>query len=150
LKICIPTGSSGHLTEILYLIEAFDDHNIFFIVDDSLRIKALPYRTYLFPMGISNIRNMLYLLWALPRMFYVLWRERPDIVFSTGAELALPFLYIGKLLGAQVIFLESLTRIHIPSWTGRLVYPICNLFLVQQPELLPHYGRKARYEGSIA
>jgi|TARA_B100000315_G_C14511491_1_gene557178 UDP-N-acetylglucosamine:LPS N-acetylglucosamine transferase len=153
MKICVPTGISGHLTEVLYLIEAFEGHDVFFIVTDGPRGRTLPYRTYVFPWEMASswsvLKNMFHQLWALPRMFFVLWKERPDIIFSTGAEFALPFFFIGKLLGAQGIFVESLTRVHMPSLSGRLVYPICKLFLVQQPELLSHYGRKASYEGSI-
>jgi beta-1,4-N-acetylglucosaminyltransferase len=106
-------------------------------------------RTYLFPWGTSNFGNAWRLLKMLPRMISILRREHPDVIFSTGAEAAVPFIYIGKILGARIVFVESFTRIFKPSVTGRLVYPICDLFIVQHPELLSYYGKKARYEGSI-
>jgi beta-1,4-N-acetylglucosaminyltransferase len=149
MKVCIPTGSSGHLTEVLFLIEVFEGHDVFFIAADSPRARTLTYRTYLFPWGLSTVRNLGRLLINLPRMATTLWRERPDILFSTGAEFAVPFLYIGRLLGAKIVFVESVTRVHTPTVSGRLVYPISDLFLVQHPEVLSRYGRKARYAGGI-
>ena len=146
MKVCIPTATGGHLTEVLYLIEAFEGHDIFFIADDSLRTEALPYRGYCFQSIGTNVWRMLK---SLPRMVAILWRERPDIAFSTGAEIAVPAFYIGKLLGAKTVFVEAVTRVHRPTWAGRLIYPISDLFLVQHPQLLSRYGAKARYEGSI-
>lgn len=49
--------------------------------------------------------------------------ERPDVVVSTGAGVALPFLAMGRAFGAVVVFLEVYDRIDVPSLTGRLVAP---------------------------
>ena len=146
MKVCIPTATGGHLTEVLYLIEAFEGHDIFFIAEDSARTEALTYRTYRFQtIGTSVWR----LLKALPRVAAILWRERPDIVFSTGGEIAVPIFYIGKLLGAKTVFVESVCRLEEPTFSGRLTYLVSDLFLVQQPQLLSKYGAKAHYEGGI-
>ncbi|MCK5494657.1 MAG: capsular biosynthesis protein, partial [Candidatus Omnitrophica bacterium] len=80
----------------------------------------------------------------------ILIKERPDVIISTGGgEIAVPFSYIGKLLGAKVIFIETLARITAPSGGGKLVYPVADLFLVQWESLLQKYGNKAKYWGKI-
>ena len=75
-------------------------------------------------------------------------RKNPDIFISTGAGIAVPFFYIGKLLGKRLIFIESFTRINMPSLTGRLVYPISDLFFIQWDELKKHYP-KAIFVGGL-
>src|SRR6185436_10431732 len=64
----------------------------------------------------------------------LLVRERPDVIISTGAGVALPFYFLGRLFGARLIFLEVIDRIDSPTLTGRLVRPICDKFLVQWEE----------------
>ena len=64
----------------------------------------------------------------------VLWRERPDVVVSTGAGVAVPFFWVGRLLGAHTVYLEVYDRIDSATVTGRLCRPVTELFLVQWPE----------------
>lgn len=75
-------------------------------------------------------------------------RDRPRAVISTGAGVAVPFCWVGRLFGARVVYIESFSRIERPSLTGRLVHPVADAFFVQWPSLVPHF-RKARYRGAI-
>ena len=72
----------------------------------------------------------------------ILFNERPDIIFSTGAGVAIPFFYIGKLLRIKLIYLEVYDRIDSPTLTGKIVSPIVDKFLVQWEEQKKFY-RKA-------
>jgi UDP-N-acetylglucosamine:LPS N-acetylglucosamine transferase len=96
-------------------------------------------------IGTSIWRMGLALFWA----WRVLRRERPDAIVSLGAEIALPFFYLSKLLGIRTIFIESWCRVENLSKTGRLVYPIADVFLVQWPQLLRICGPKAQYQGAV-
>jgi UDP-N-acetylglucosamine:LPS N-acetylglucosamine transferase len=73
---------------------------------------------------------------------------RPRAIVSTGAGVAVPFCYVGRLFGARVVFIESFSRTTRPSLTARLVYPIATDFFVQWPGVLPYF-RRARYEGQL-
>ena len=48
----------------------------------------------------------------------------------------------------KVIYLETFARVNDRSLTGRLVYPIADLFLVQWESLLEFYP-KAKYVGGV-
>ena len=78
----------------------------------------------------------------------VLRKERPDLIVSTGAAAAVPFFYIGKLLGSKTIFIEIYDRIDSPTLTGKLVYPVTDRFIVQWEEMKKVYP-KAIDLGSI-
>lgn len=75
-------------------------------------------------------------------------REKPDLIISSGAAVAVPFFYIGKLMGAKLIYIEVFDRIDKPTVTGKMVYPITDRFIVQWEELKKVYP-KALNLGSI-
>ncbi|TMC48143.1 MAG: UDP-N-acetylglucosamine--LPS N-acetylglucosamine transferase [Chloroflexi bacterium] len=63
------------------------------------------------------------------------WRLRPKVVVTTGAAVAVPFAWVCRLLGAKVVYIESLTRITAPSLSCRMIKPVANRLYVQWPEL---------------
>ena len=77
-----------------------------------------------------------------------MFREKPKVVVTTGALISFPFCLYGKLIGAKVVYIETFARVNDRSLTGRLVYPIADLFLVQWESLLEFYP-KAKYVGGI-
>ena len=87
------------------------------------------------------VRNWFYAI-------YVLLKERPTCIISSGAGIAIPFLYLGRLLRARTIYLESFARWKKLSLTGRVVYPVVHDFLVQSSEIDGGL-RKAVYRGKV-
>jgi UDP-N-acetylglucosamine:LPS N-acetylglucosamine transferase len=85
-----------------------------------------------------NIKNLLRNTFLALK---ILRKEKPDIVVSTGAGVAVPFYYIGKLLGAKLIYIEVYDRIDSPTLTGKLVYPITDAFLLQWEEQKKFYPK---------
>jgi UDP-N-acetylglucosamine:LPS N-acetylglucosamine transferase len=75
-------------------------------------------------------------------------RLRPRVVLSTGAGVAVPFAWAGRLFGARVVYVESFTRIEEPSLSCRLIAPIADRVYAQWPEL-PHAFPRARYVGNV-
>jgi UDP-N-acetylglucosamine:LPS N-acetylglucosamine transferase len=68
-------------------------------------------------------------------------RYRPDVVVSTGAAVAFPFFLAARRNGATTVYVEVYDRIDSPTVTGRLCYPISDLFLLQWPEQRRFYPR---------
>ena len=146
MKIALVCSHGGHLTEILYLLEAFKDHEVFFITYANFRTKELDYNKYLLEnIGTSYVKMSK----AFLQMFKILINEKPDIIISTGSEIAIPAFILAKFLRIKTIFIESLCRIKTKSGTGKIVYYLSDVFLVQWPELLDIYGKKAKYRGSV-
>jgi len=146
LKIALVCSHGGHLTEILHIMEAFEGHDIFFITYDNFRTKSLDYDKYLLEnIGTSPVK----MLKAFYQIFRILLKEKPDTIVSTGSEIAIPAFFLGKLLRIKTIFIESWCRVKTKSATGKIVYPFSDIFLVQWPELLEEYGKKAKYVGEV-
>ena len=79
---------------------------------------------------------------------FILRKSQPDLVLSTGASLAVPFLLASKLFGIKTVFIESISRSSTLSLTGKLVYNLVDEFYVQWPECIEHYP-KAQYKGIV-
>lgn len=92
-----------------------------------------------------NVKNLIKNTWLA---WKVLRLERPDLIVSSGAAVAVPFFYLGKLMGAKLIYIEVFDRIDKPTLTGKLVYPITDRFIVQWEEQKQVYP-KAMNLGSI-
>lgn len=126
-------------------MEAFQGHETFFITYDSPRTRNLE-RKYL----LRNIgTNPLVMAQASASTLRILLKEKPKLIVSTGSEIAIPAFYLAKILRIKTIFIESWTRVDRPTGTGKIVYPVSDIFLVQWERLLKKYGKKARYEGAI-
>ena len=73
---------------------------------------------------------------------------RPKYIVTTGTHTAGPMCYLGKLFGSKIIYIETFANSNTKTVTGRLIYPIADLFIVQWKEMLKLYP-KAVYGGSI-
>jgi UDP-N-acetylglucosamine--N-acetylmuramyl-(pentapeptide) pyrophosphoryl-undecaprenol N-acetylglucosamine transferase len=63
------------------------------------------------------------------------FKLRPQVVVSSGAGVVLTFVLTCWLLGARVVFLETMARVSSPSRTGRILGHLATLHVVQWPEL---------------
>lgn len=143
-KVCIPTSSGGHLTHMFMLMpvldQAADRFWVTFDKEDANTALAgeRVYHCY-FPTN-RNIRNTVRNTLLAIR---VLRRERPDLILSSGAAVAVPFFLVGRLLGAKTVYVEVFDRVDAPTLTGRLVRRMTDLFVVQWPEM------ESVYPGSV-
>ncbi len=146
MKICVVASEGGHLTEVLFLLPVLEKHDFFIISYDYARVRALPYRHYVLPVFPAR-------LWETPiafaKVFFILLRERPRVVISTGSEIAIPVFLLAKLLRIKTVYLETITRFENITYTGRILYHFSDRFFVQNPESLGSLGPKAEYYGGV-
>lgn len=145
MKICLTCSHGGHLTEILQLMDSFQGQDVFFITYEGLRSSELNKKYTIKNIGKNPVRFLL----SIPRVFSILRHEKPDLIISTGSEIAIPVFYTAKLLGIKKIFIESFCRVEVPSLSGKIVYPVSDVFLVQWKQLISKFGKKAQYWGSV-
>lgn len=85
---------------------------------------------------------------ALQSLWHLL-RERPDVVISAGAGMAIPTLFFGKILfGCKIIYIESAASVTEMSESGRFIYKYSDLFLIQWEEMRKFYPN-AIYTGLL-
>jgi nitroreductase len=92
-------------------------------------------------------RNVINLVRNMRLALGILARYRPDVVVSDGAGVAFPFFLAARLLGIKTVYLEAYERIDTPSLTGRLCYPLSDVFILHWLEQLRMYPRASVVEG---
>jgi beta-1,4-N-acetylglucosaminyltransferase len=145
MKVALVCSHGGHLTEMLYLSDAWRDHETFWITYASPRTRSLGRAYLLANIGVNPFR----MAFATLRIAWILLRERPRVMVSTGSEIAIPAFYLARLFRTRTVFVEVWTRVQRPTGTGRIVYPVSDRFFVQWPQLLDHYGPRAEFGGSL-
>lgn len=157
MKLCLSFAAGGHFDQLISLMDAFEGHEIFFVTVPSVTTNKLSEtkKTYYVRNGPKPTSTLLD--WGLLFFYYfylifptikILIKERPDVIIGCGGEATLNLFYLAKIMGKKLIYVESLARIENISLTGRLIYPISDLYLVQWEELLEKYG-KAEYWGRV-
>lgn len=148
MKICIISSAGGHLKEILQIRKVFERHEHFFVTFNREDAKAplKNKRKYFVNDPKRNPFKMVLNLFQSVRIFL---KEMPDLVISTGAGMAIPTCFISKIFGKKIIFIESMAAVYRPSFSGRMVYPISDLFIIQWRSLKKFYP-KAVYGGILA
>jgi len=150
-------GEGGHSKEMLRLADLLGTgyHYSYILVRDdevSAAKITIPGPIYRLIRPRDKVHNIMLdtlktVLCALQALV-ILLRSRPDAVITTGPGVAVPVCIVARLLRRKVIFIETGSRIHALSTTGRLLYRFADLFLVQWEELLPACP-KAIYAGRL-
>jgi len=131
MRILIVCSSGGHLTQALALNDWWGSHERSWVTLPTEDARSRLAGETVVEAHYPTVRNLPNLLRNFRLAHRVLKTERPDLVFSTGAAIALPFFVQARAFGARTVFLEPVDRITSPSLSGRLVYPFTDSFLVQ-------------------
>ena len=152
-EILLVCSTGGHLLQLVALRGAWEEFSRVWVTFDKSDARSLlAEERVVFGHGPTN-RNFGFLaaknhLLNVLTAVRLLRAARPKVVLTTGAGLAVPFAWVGRLLGARVVYVESLTRIEQPSLSCRLIAPVASRIYAQWPELAEAVPR-ARYLGSV-
>lgn len=153
-KVLFISSAGGHLSEMLELKELFNKYDYHIITEKTKSTNSLKdtYRGKVNYLVYGTKDHMLtYPFKLLANCFkslYYYCKIRPEFIITTGAHTAGPMCCIGKLFGSKIIYIESFANISTKTVTGRLVYHIADLFIVQWKSMLKLYP-KATYGGWI-
>jgi beta-1,4-N-acetylglucosaminyltransferase len=148
LDLLLVCSAGGHVLELMSLRRAWSPFSRAWVTLEGNDTRSLLHGERVFFAHGPTERNVLNLLRNLVLAWRVVGELRPAAVVSTGAALAVPFAWVGRLRGSRVVYVESLARIDAPSLTGRLVTPVADRIYVQWPQLVGAL-RGARFVGNI-
>ncbi|MEA5443729.1 PssD/Cps14F family polysaccharide biosynthesis glycosyltransferase [Cyanobium gracile] len=141
MQLLLVCSSGGHFKGLFQLEPFWRLHQRSWVSFDSATTRqALEGEQVSWAYSPTN-RHLPNLLRNALLAWTVLRRQRPDVILSTGAGVAVPFLILGKLLGHKTVFVESITRIETLSLSARLVLPFLDLLYVHWPQLQARYPR---------
>jgi len=148
MKICLVSSSGGHLMHLYMLKHFWKDKERFWVTFDKDDARSILKDEKMYPCYYPTNRSLKALLINTVKAIRILTKEKPDLIISTGAAVAVPFFWIGKLFRAKTIYIEIFDRIDKPTLSGRLCYPVSDKFVVEWEEMKKVY-KKAENFGSI-
>ena len=146
-KVVAISSGGGHWVQLLRLRPAFADCAVTFVtVDEGYRADLDPGVAFKV-VPDANRWNKFALVNTALRVFWILLRERPDVVLSTGAAPGYMGIRFGKWLGARTIWVDSVANVEVLSLSGQKAKGCADLWLTQWPHLATEEGPK--FHGSV-
>ncbi|WP_144631418.1 PssD/Cps14F family polysaccharide biosynthesis glycosyltransferase [Priestia megaterium] len=149
-KICFVSSSGGHLEQIKQLKEVASQYECFYVVTRTKATEAMKNKKYIVSdlVRTNKFLSVIRMLKMMGEQLRIFLKEKPDVIITTGAAVAIPMCIIGKLFRKKVVYIESFARINTPNKTGKLIYKFADLFIIQWKELDDYYPN-AIYGGWI-
>lgn len=136
MKALLVASSGGHLQQLVWTRPWWSTVERLWVTFDTLDARGMlagervVFAAHPTNRSVGNLARNLILARRILR------DERPDVVVSTGAGVALPFFALAPRYGARTVFVEPYDRVDGPSLTGRLVAPTADLVVLQRREQL--------------
>ena len=137
--VLLVASSGGHLAQLLALSPWWQTRRrswVTFNTPDAISQLDGEHVDFACHPTTRNIPN---LIRNFSVAFRVLRRERPELIVSTGAAVAVPFFVLGYLFGIQTAYIEVYDRITTRTVSGRICRPLASGFYVQWDEQVSLY-----------
>lgn len=147
VTLLLVADPGGHLFELYGLRDVWSRFSRAWVTVRASDVETLLLDEHvLFARGPTrrSLRNLLRNTFVAVR---IVRRLRPAVVMTTGAALSVPFVWVGRLFGARIVYIETSGRVGI-SMSCRLATPVADRLYVQWPEVVRQVP-KARYAGTI-
>lgn len=150
-KICLVSSSGGHFEQLLCLRKLSEDYDCFILTEKTKYNKNdKKINHYIMQVNRKEPLFLLKMIGIFNKSLYILLKENPDIIISTGALSSIPMMILGHILKKKVIYLESFAKINSPTMTGKFIYKhkVADRFYVQWKTMKEIYP-DAIYLGGI-
>ena len=135
-RVLFVASTGGHLNELMQLQSMFDKYDFNLITEktkSNLWLKD-KYKNKVYFLTYGTKDHMLSypfkLLWNCIKSVYLFFKIHPDYIVTTGVHTAGPICLISKFFGTKIIFIETFANISTKTVTGKLLYPVSDLFIV--------------------
>jgi oligosaccharide biosynthesis protein Alg14/glycosyl transferase family 2 len=148
--VIVVCSAGGHLLQLWALRSAWETFSRVWVVAsfENSDVRSLLAGERVHSPHTPTARNVKNLIRNALLAYHLIRTYQPKVIVSTGAAVAVPFAWVGRLLGVRVVWVESLARTTKPSLSCRLVAPVADRIYVQWPSLLPAVP-KGRFVGTV-
>ena len=150
IKICFAASSGGHFEQLLMLKKLMEKYDSFIVTEKTLYAPLFD-DIKLYYMKQVNRKEFTFIFRMIANLFrslHIFFREKPDVLITTGAMAMIPMCLIAKMFRKKMIFIESFAKVTSPTKTGKLMYKFADRFYVQWESMLEIYP-DAIYLGGI-
>lgn len=152
-RILAVASGGGHWVQLLRLRPALEgaDRVAFVTVSKAYRtdiqreLEEAKARFYVISDGTRWSKFGLVKMVA--KLLWIVLRERPNVVISTGAAPGYFAIRIARLVGARTVWIDSIANVEQLSMAGQMIGRHADLWLTQWPHLAGPGG--PRFEGAV-
>ena len=141
-RVLALSSGGGHWVQLLRLRRAFAGADATYVTVDRAYAADVPGERFRVICDATRWNRLKLLQMAL-QIAWILIRERPDVIVSTGAAPGYFALRLGKWIGARTVWIDSIANVERLSMSGQRVRPYADLWLTQWPHLVrpegPHF-----------
>ena len=142
-KVLAVASSGGHWVQLRRIVPAFADSEVVYVtVLESYRSQVPDNKFY--SVNDATRWNKSGLILLALQLAWIIAKERPTVVISTGAAPGYFAVLLGRWFGARTIWIDSMANIEELSMSGSRAGRYADLWLTQWPHLAkaegPHYG----------
>ena len=146
-RVLAVASGGGHWVQLQRLMSAMEGHEVAFVTTlDSYR-EEVGSAARFYSVRDANRWNKPGLLRMAVQLTWIVFREQPDIVISTGAAAGYFCVRLAKLLGARTIWVDSMANAECMSLCGERIGRHADLWLTQWPHLARPDG--PYYQGAV-
>ena len=102
LRVCLAASAGGHLSQLLKIGDSSRGYYRFCVTTSEVVRERLREYNKVYVVGECNHQHPIRTFLVLLRCMYIILRERPDVVISTGAACGCMVCFLGKVIGAKV------------------------------------------------
>ena len=146
MKLLLACTSGGHYSTMMGLSDFWLQHNRVWVTDCNKHTDKLSSCEQVYFLPYQGSRDLKTFLRNVLPAIKIAFSEKPDLIISTGASIAVNFLIAAKLIGCRYVYVESISRSKELSLSGKLVYHFCDEFYTQWDSLCHKYP-KATFKG---
>ena len=153
-KVLFIASTGGHLNELLQLEDMFSSYDYTLVTEktkSNMYLKEKYGKKVHFLIYGTKYHFLIYPFKFIINCFKSLFlylKYRPDYIITTGVHTSVPMCYIGKIFGSRIIYIETFANMVTKTVSGKIVYPISDMFVVQWESMKKLYP-KSKFGGWI-
>ena len=137
--VLLVSTQGGHLAQLLALRDWWSPREHIWVCPDTPDVQDRLAGERVIRSYSPTTRNVPNLMRNVGLAVEVLRRERPSLVVSAGAGVAVPFFAVAWMLRIPTVFIEVYDRVDTPTMSGRLCGPFTTRRIVQWKSQLAFY-----------
>ena len=137
--VLLVSTQGGHLAQLLALRDWWSRRDHMWVCPDTPDVVDRLAGERVIRSYSPTTRNVANLMRNVALAVRVLRRERPSLVLSAGAGVAVPFFAVAWMLRIPTVFIEVYDRVDTPTMSGRLCGPFTTRRIVQWQSQLAFY-----------
>lgn len=146
LKVFAVASIGGHWVQLLRIAKALEkEFDVVYMSTHEKYATMVEGRVY-YSMNDFSRWDFYKMFPELLHSIYIICKEKPSIVITTGAAPGLVCLFAAKICGIRTVWIDSIANVEHISFSGRIASKFASRIYTQWPSLA---GNKVIFAGNI-